>query len=666
MISLRNTPLYILSILGLLLLPTQKVFAQFPNDPQALQWAYATADVYRAWEQTSGAPGVVVAIIDNGFDEEHPDLKDALWLNTDEVPNNGRDDDANGYVDDIHGWSFVKRDTEIDTQSDTDENSEHLVINHATVVAGIIGAAGNNKQYGVGIAYGAKLMNLQVVDENGLGTPEALVEAIYYAANNGADVINISMVGKGSVPEVRSAVNYAYQKGVIVVGAAGNEMENLNESPRFPICNDMFDPYTEVIGVSAIDSTRRLAGFSNIGAGCIDITAPGVDIAGPIRSSSSNNLELYETGWNGTSFAAPFVSAAAALVKSVQPLWHVDQIVRTLQSTVRHTPNPDEAAYAETYGKGLIQIGNAVESAKVGVVLDPKLFVEGEVDTLFTAPRRVLVTSENMGAYADIVQGNKIDMPISVLKDVVAWTTLREKDGTPAYILLKKSGKKSVVMFYTRTWSLAHHWTMDFVPSQILAADIEGDSRKEIITISPREGVLVFSTEGVRLGSITGFENTINTVGVVRNNIQTGKDEVIIASLDDARQVVCMKITSMKTVEKLFDTSMKSVGSIAYLGDGDGAIVIGSDRGTSPQVTVFSVNGEQTVSFRPYDLGFRGGVTVSSVFYGEEGREHIVVTPKYGAQSLRIFDSEGNRVLDKSIDTVVSPNQAVLTAVASF
>ncbi len=665
MFNFKKTLLYLVIILAYTPVGVHQVYAEFPNDPNARQWSYATADVYRAWEQTSGSRQVIVAIIDNGFDETHPDLAGARWTNEDEIAGNGRDDDSNGYIDDIHGWNFVSTYQELsqDSGKEYDEN-EHSVVNHATVVAGIIGAIGNNNQYGVGIAYGVQLMNLQVVDDYGLGAPEALVEAIYYAVNNGASVINISMVGKGSVPEVRSAINYAYQKGVIIVGAAGNDRENLNETPWFPVCNDMYDPYTQVIGVSAIDSTRRLASFSNTGASWIDLTAPGVDISGPIRAS---NTEGYVSGWNGTSFATPFVSAAAALVRSVQPTWHIDQVVRTLKSTMRHTPSPDEGAYAEAYGKGLVQIGTAVESAKIGVVLAPKLFIEGEIDSSFTAPRRLLVSSEGQGVLADVLQGNKIDVAVAPLKDVVAMTTFREVNGTPLYAVVKKNGNAFSVHIYTTTWIEKYRWSLGSTPSQILVADIEGDSDKEVIIALENGDMNVFSLNGVKRGVIPAIEGHIKGYGVAHYNSETGKDKIIYATVTTNSKTVFRRITSIVDAsEKLFETTLKSLGSIAYVSGQEDSIVVGSEMGTGSLVTVFSLTGEEINSFRPYNLGFRGGVQVSGVLYGEGGLEHIVVTPKRGVESLRIFDSAGNMLLDKSVDSVLSPEKKVFTAIASF
>ncbi len=665
MFNFKNTLLYLAIILTFTPVTSHQVYAEFPNDPGARQWSYATAEVYRAWEQASGSSQVIVAIIDNGFDETHPDLVGARWTNEDEIPDNGHDDDSNGYIDDIHGWNFVSKGQELDQESNEDyADNEHSVVNHATVVAGIIGAVGNNGKYGVGIAYGVRLMNLQVVDDYGVGAPEALVEAIYYAVNNGASVINISMVGKGSVPEVRSAINYAYQKGVIIVGAAGNDRENLNETPWFPICNDMYDPYTQVIGVSAVDSTRRLASFSNTGASCIDLTAPGVDIAGPIRASNS---ELYVNGWNGTSFATPFVSAAAALVRSVQPTWHIDQIVRTLKSTVRHTPSPDEEVYAEAYGKGLVQIGTAVESAKIGVVLAPKLFIDGEIDSSFTAPRRLLITSEGKNGFADLLQGNKIDVIADPLKDAVTMTTFREVNGTPLYAVVKKNGQVSTVHIYTTSWIEKYRWSISSTPSQILIADIDGDSDKEVVIVGESGNLSVFSLNGIKRGTIQSIEGQAKGFGVVRHNFETGKDEIIYASMISNSHTVFTKIISITDVpEKLFEVVLKSLGSIAYINDLEDSIVVGSEIGTGSLVTVFSLTGEEKNSFSPYNLGFRGGVQVSGVLYGEEGLERIAVTPKRGVESLRIFDSTGNMLLDKSVDTVLSPEKKVLTALASF
>lgn len=650
--------------------------AELPNDPEATQWSYQTTQVYRAWEEARGSSQIVVAIIDNGFDETHPDLKDALWKNPREIPGNGSDDDRNGYIDDIYGWNFGVQKPTDHGQNQSSGGGVFSVKHHATVVAGIIGAAGNNGRDGAGIAHGVRLMNLQVVASDGAGGGDIapLIEAIYYAVNNGANIINISMVGTGSAPAVRTAIEYAYQKGVLVVGAAGNDRADLDLSPRFPVCVDAFNPYTTIIGVSAIDDNRRLTPFSNTGSTCIDLTAPGIDIGGPIRSGVQNDEGVsYASGWNGTSFATPFASAAAALVKSVRPSWNVDQVVRTLKATVHHTPSDDERAYQKAYGSGLLQIGRAIEYAKLGLVPQARLFVEGEYDRSFTAPRRILVAGAGQSMYVDVLQGNKIQVSAPYLAHALTFTPLRDLQGAVYYAVLRqKDTREQTVTVYTAEGVQKFQWSVPAKTYVLSAADIEGDPSKEIVLMASDTGdMTIFALDGVKVGSFKGVEGFRKGFMTTKSIPSTGRDEIIVATELAGGVVQVRRITSLITLpEVLFETPVTSLGSIAYIADTKDAerdrIVFGTDRGVGGVVTVYTVTGIMTQTFRPYDLSFRGGVQVHAVVYGSEGKEHLVVTPKHGMHTLRIFDHEGVRVLDRSLEVVTTPEARVITAIGAY
>lgn len=354
--------------------------AKISNDPQSEQWGYEDTGVYRAWDVTTGSRKVVVAVIDNGFDRFHPDLRRNVWKNVDEIPNNRKDDDKNGYIDDVWGWNFVPEDINNNGKIDhsekkgnnnptpdvinlSDADIERGVFHHGTVVAGIIGARGNNKQDGAGLNWRVRLMNIKILGNSGSGAVAPLAQAIRYAVNNGADVINVSMVGDESA-DLKTAINYAYRKGVVIVAAAGNNFSDLNLGPGYPICIDATSSKMLVLGVSAIGKDHRLARFSNVGSDCIDITAPGVGINSTARYSPPDGLlETYRRDWQGTSFAAPFVSGAAALIKSIQPTWRSKEIYQAILKSVHRTPPDDPEAYAELYGWGLLQVDKAVEYA---------------------------------------------------------------------------------------------------------------------------------------------------------------------------------------------------------------------------------------------------------------------------------------------------------------
>ncbi len=346
----------------------QQANAVMPNDPEAKQWAYEHVGLYKAWDYAIGSRDVVVAVVDNGVDFLHPDLMDNAWKNEDEISGNGIDDDNNGFIDDVWGWNFVdnNNDPRPNVEALSESEMEEDVFSHGTVVAGLISAVGNNGLDGTGISWYARIMSVKILDNSGEGDIVPLSPAIRYAVDNGADVINISAVGyeNGDKDDIKQAVEYAYEKGVVVVAAAGNNNTFLNASPLYPICADLGTGGQMVLGVSAVTPEHRVTRFSNTGSDCIDITAPGINVSSTVRFSPTNGLtKRYKDGWSGTSFAAPLVSGAAALIKSIQPSWGAKEIYFSILSTVHHTPGQDEAVYADLFGKGLLQIDKAVKYA---------------------------------------------------------------------------------------------------------------------------------------------------------------------------------------------------------------------------------------------------------------------------------------------------------------
>ncbi len=247
-----------------------------------------------AWKVASGA-GVVVAVLDTGVDAGHPDLRGALWTNDGEVAGNGRDDDGNGYVDDIRGVDLVNGDGD-----PTDDEG------HGTHVAGIIAARADGEGV-VGLAPRALLMPVKVLDNRRGGNTDLLAEGIRYALANGAQVINVSVNGAGTSSGLLAAVRQAASAGVSIVASAGNAGIDLGLTPSYPAS------YREasVLAVGASDGDRAFAPFSNFGRQ-IALTAPGVDIL------STSNLGGHELR-SGTSMAAPEVAGALALLHSARP-----------------------------------------------------------------------------------------------------------------------------------------------------------------------------------------------------------------------------------------------------------------------------------------------------------------------------------------------------------
>jgi Subtilase family/Bacterial pre-peptidase C-terminal domain len=284
-----------------------------PTANRPNNWALNAINAPEVWAQGYTGQGIVVAVVDSGVDDTHPDLDTNMWVNRAEIAGNGIDDDQNGFIDDVRGWDFVDQDN-----TPSDLNS------HGTHIAGIIAAKLND--FGVtGVAPTAQIMPVRVLDRRNEGTDPDVANGIRYAANNGARVINLSLGGTYSL-EVEEAVRYATSRGALVVMAAGNDGDR---QPAFPS-----KLATQLgIAVGAIDSTQTLADFSNLAGFPIVnyLVAPGVDI----YSTTPNNT--YRT-LSGTSMATPYVSGVAALMFSANPNLTPAQVVQLLTQTASSRP----------------------------------------------------------------------------------------------------------------------------------------------------------------------------------------------------------------------------------------------------------------------------------------------------------------------------------------
>ena len=271
----------------------------------------ADIDAFGAWDRATGR-GVVVAIIDTGVDTSHPDLVPNLWRNAGEVAGNGVDDDGNGYIDDVNGFDFVNRDGVPD---DLDE--------HGTHVAGSVAARGDDG-YGVpGVAFGAQIMSLKFMERNRGGTSSSAAEAITYAVNHGAHIINASWGGPGQSSAIRNAISYARSRGVLFVTAAGNEGRNNETTATYPANY----PLDNIVAVAASDRRDRLASFSNYGRTRVHLAAPGVDIVSTTPGEEWSYMD-------GTSMASPYVAGAAALVRELAPGLNPAAVRALLMSSV--------------------------------------------------------------------------------------------------------------------------------------------------------------------------------------------------------------------------------------------------------------------------------------------------------------------------------------------
>ncbi|OGB73539.1 hypothetical protein A3K24_01640 [candidate division Kazan bacterium RIFCSPHIGHO2_01_FULL_44_14] len=306
----------------------QLTIQSLPNDPlYSKQWYLQRIGAPAAWDITQGT-NLVIAVIDTGIDLSHPELAGKLWVNQRETPNNNKDDDGNGYADDYYGYNFFN-----DTNNIIDANG------HGTGIASIIAAKTNNSTGIAGIDWNARLMILKALDDNGGGDFQDIAQAIRYAVDNGASIINMSFGSASDSAILSSAVNYSVNRGVPMIAAVGNRS---GKPVYFPAA------YPNVIAVTAVDAHDQHPPFASVGEG-IDLSAPGTDItmAGLVNGPTGD----YMIG-DGTSFATAQVTAAAALMlgrfSGLSP--------SVLESALKGSSDVINSGSQTTFGAGILNI----------------------------------------------------------------------------------------------------------------------------------------------------------------------------------------------------------------------------------------------------------------------------------------------------------------------
>ncbi|MDR3642259.1 MAG: S8 family serine peptidase [Candidatus Doudnabacteria bacterium] len=337
------------------------------------EWGLLKAGFDQAWQKTTGSQNNIVAVIDTGIDETHQDLKTINF---------------------VPGFNFVSQQS-ILPGTNSDDNG------HGTLVTGVLGATANNGLGIVGTNWQITVMPVKALDNSGQGDAATLAQAIIWAADHGAQFINLSVggVGFGHDTTLANAISYAFNKNVLIVSAAGNDLnvtgQSLDQDPVFPICDD--NNYNMVIGVAATDQNDQKADFSNYGHNCIDVSAPGKRILStinidPTTKKPSPNSYAYASG---TSLAVPFVVGQAALIRALYPTATNIQIRDRIISTADSIDSNNSTQCGGSSCSGLLGSGRIDVPASLQTAITQK-FGEGS-----------LVKAQDLGVVYDIIGGQK-------------------------------------------------------------------------------------------------------------------------------------------------------------------------------------------------------------------------------------------------------------------
>lgn len=623
-----------------------------PQDPYYTQQLYLSQiKAHQAWNITTGSSNITLAIIDSGVDINHPDLKNNIWTNPNEVADNGLDDDENGYTDDVHGWDFIRQTA--DPRPKLDEDYTIVGINHGTVVAGVAAAQGGNAEGIAGVSWRAKIMSLRVLDGIGLGDTLTVARAIDYARQQKVDVINLSFVGTGKSLTLEKAIKAANDAGILVVAAAGNEVANgidMDSNPQYPVGHDGPNGENWVIGVASIDNNDRLASFSNYGKKYIDLSAPGVGIFSSVyhQNDNQNFQKYYESGWTGTSVSAPQVTGAAALIKSLKPNLSLQQIKDILLNTADNIDYLNNN-YASKLGKGRLNIFAAVDKT---LLEKPK--ANGGLKKIVVSPLQQTgpyvrifkkTTAENQFFAFDEKFRGGISLAAGDLND----------DGTAEILTGLGRGTYPWIKIFNQNGTLNEKivaYTENFRGGvEVALGDVDGDGALEIISAAGVGGgpqVRIFSTTGIVEGQFFAFEKTNRSgLEIACGDVnQDGRDEIIVIKKSGDSLIKILDYSG-ELIASFYAYDKKSKQNVHLAAgdldnDGLAEIVTGTGSGFGPQIKIFDKNGNLKNSFLAYAANFRGGVYPAVGDVDDDGEQEIVTSPgPGGGPHIRVFNMWG-------------------------
>ncbi|HRE42174.1 MAG TPA: S8 family serine peptidase [Ignavibacteria bacterium] len=304
----------------------------------------ADINILKAWEIEKGSNDLIVAVLDSGILENHPDIKNRIWINNGEIPDNGRDDDGNGYIDDYKGWSFSYK-----------NNNPFDGFGHGTNIASVIGASTNNIIGFAGVDQNARIMNCKNLSDDNFGEYAWWAKSIKYAVDNGANVINMSEGGDDYSKTLKTAVDYAISNNILIVAAMMNRGDDRDYYPA---------SFPGVFAIGATDTDdNRCTRFSWGGGSCwgshIGVVAPGNKIYGLDYEDVTN----YDVYWSGTSQSTAIVSGLASLLLAQDKSRSYQDIMNVIKFTAVDgvgDPKEDKLGWDKYYGYGRVDAFNAL------------------------------------------------------------------------------------------------------------------------------------------------------------------------------------------------------------------------------------------------------------------------------------------------------------------
>ncbi len=424
-----------------------------PGDPDVTQqWSLEKTGAFQAWDTETGSKNVLVAVIDTGVDYNHPDLVENIWVNPGEDLNgngiadagdaNQIDDDGNGFVDDILGWDFTDAPNYPDGGDYLDRDNDPMdEMGHGTGIAGIISAVMDNDIGITGVAPGCRVMSIRFATSRGYGEEDDAASAILYAIQNGAHIINMSW-GDTHISRIMDDIfHYAAQKGVVLVASAGN---SATDEIHYP------SGFNGTISVGATDEQDNLAGFSNFGA-CVDLVAPGVNIYTTALDEKYHSV-------NGTSFAAPIVAAASALLLSASPQLTAEAVRGVLVGSCFDLGDRGWDAF---YGAGRLDLNRALLLPAYGIadIQHPALdqgFSNGPISISGSAWSPVFKSYSFAYGYGDNPSewypiGDTYTTPV-IDSTLALWHNLPKQDGAVTIRLSVENLNGSIVNDYVRVF----------------------------------------------------------------------------------------------------------------------------------------------------------------------------------------------------------------------